>query len=372
MWPVFRLLAHHDLGGFGDGMQLLREGDALYVGHFGPSGMGTSILDVSDSSAPRLVAQLPAPPGTHTHKVQVADGLLLVNEEQFRGGAGHRSGLVVYDVAADPLAPQRLGRLETGGLGVHRIVWTGGRYAHASATPEGFDDRIWIVVDLADPARPVEAARWWLDVPQPDGKRYAAHHALLDGDLAYLGYGDAGMIVLDVAEMARPRQLGRLEWDGGDTHTCLPLPGRRLVVVTDEQVVDGEAEPRLVRVVDVADPAAPRVVGVCPEPERLHRELRYGPHNLHENRPGTWASERLVFVTYFSAGLRVYDLADPAHPRQVAAWQPETPPGQPAPQTNDLFVDVDGLVWLTDRIGGGLYVLEPEPEFAAFLAAARA
>ncbi|HEX9357489.1 MAG TPA: hypothetical protein VF933_27195 [Streptosporangiaceae bacterium] len=31
-----RLLAHHDLGGHGDGMQVLREGDALYVGHTGP------------------------------------------------------------------------------------------------------------------------------------------------------------------------------------------------------------------------------------------------------------------------------------------------------------------------------------------------
>ncbi len=357
---MLRLIAQHDLGGSGDGMQVLREGDALYVGHFGPSGMGTSILDVSDPSAPRLVEQWRAPRGTHTHKVQVADGLLLVNEEQFRGGAGHAAGMVVYDLA-DPLHPKQLGRLETGGLGVHRIVWTGGRYAHASATPEGFADRIWIVIDLADPEHPVEAARWWLEEPQPEGERYAAHHALLDGDVAYLGYGDAGMVVLDVSDVTRPRQLARLDWDGGDTHTCLPLPSRKLVVVTDEQVVDGEAEPRLVRVVDVADPEAPRVVGVCPEPERLHRELRYGPHNLHENRAGSFRSERFVYVTYFSAGLVVYDLADPAAPRIAAHWQPETPPGQAAPQTNDLFVDAGGLIWLTDRVGGGLYVLEADP-----------
>ena len=368
---MFRLLAQHDLGGFGDGMQVLREGDALYVGHFGPSGMGTSVLDVSDPAAPRLVRQWPAPPGTHTHKVQVADGLLLVNEEQFRGGAGHRAGLAVYDLE-DPFDPRPAGRLETGGLGVHRIVWTGGRYAHASATPEGSTDRIWLVIDLDDPSRPAEAARFELAEPSPPGKRYAAHHALLDGDTAYLGYGDAGMVVLDVADLTRPRQLARLEWDGGDTHTCLPLPGRKLVAVTDEQVVDGDAEPRLVRVLDVADRAAPRVVGTCPEPPREHAALRYGPHNLHENRPGSYRSERLVLATYFSAGLAVYDLADPAAPRLAAHWQPETPPGQAAPQTNDLFVEASGLVWLTDRVGGGLYALEPEPEFAGFLSAARA
>src|SRR5207244_12725000 len=120
---------------------------------------------------------------------------------------------------------------------------------------------------------------------------------LLD-DYASSGYDDAGLDVHDVSKITRPRQLARLDWNGGDTHTCLPLPGRKLVVVTDEQVVDGEAESRLVRVVDVADPAAPHVVGVCPEPERIHRELRYGPHNLHQNRAGSYRSERFVFVTY--------------------------------------------------------------------------
>jgi hypothetical protein len=36
-----------------------------------------------------------------------------------------------------------------------------------------------------------------------------------------------------------------------------------------------------------------------------------------------------------------------------------------------LFVDAAGLVWATDRIGGGLYVLEPEPALAALMEDAR-
>jgi hypothetical protein len=40
-------------------------------------------------------------------------------------------------------------------------------------------------------------------------------------------------------------------------------------------------------------------------------------------------------------------------------------------QVNDLFVDADGLIWVTDRIGGGLYVREPEPPLAALMAEAR-
>ena len=44
----------------------------------------------------------------------------------------------------------------------------------------------------------------------PEGKRYAAHHALLDGDIAYLGYGDAGMVVLDVSDLTATRCSRRI------------------------------------------------------------------------------------------------------------------------------------------------------------------
>jgi hypothetical protein len=345
-------------------MQVLRHGDALYVGHFGISGMGTTVLDVSDPSSPRVIRQWPAPPGTHMHKVQVADGLLLVNQERFRGAPEWTAGMLVFDLS-EPLAPRELGRFDCGGAGVHRIVWTGGRYAHASATPEGCDDRIWLVLDLSDPAQPREAARFALDEPAPPGRRYAAHHALVDDTVAYLGYGDAGLVVLDVSDWTRPRAIGRLSWDGGDTHTCLPLPTRKLVVVTDEQVRDGPAaDPRHVRVVDVRDPTAPEVVAVCPEPPRGRGELRFGPHNLHENRAGSFVSERFVFVTYFNAGLVVYDLDEPEHPELVAHWEPDD---LEQPQINDLYVEENGRTWVTDRIGGGVYALEPDEELGALL-----
>ncbi len=97
---------------------------------------------------------------------------------------------------------------------------------------------------------------------------------------------------------------------------------------------------------------APRVLATCPHPGGFgDLPLRFGAHNLHENQPGGYRSERVVFATYFSAGVRLYDLAEPEHPAEVAHWIPEPPPGQPVPQINDLFVDSGGLVWVTDRIG---------------------
>jgi hypothetical protein len=102
-------------------------------------------------------------------------------------------------------------------------------------------------------------------------------------------------------------------------------------------------------------------------PSYAQRPLRFGPHNFHENREGSYRSERLLFATYFNAGVRVEDVADPEAPREVAHWVSEPAEGQPAAQANDLFVDADGLIWVTDRVGGGVFVLEPEPELEALM-----
>ena len=378
-----RVVGHHDLAGRGDGMQVLREGDALYVGHNGTTGAGTSILDVSDPRRPALVAQWDAPANTHTHKVQVADGLLLVNHERFpyrpaKPLGPHSAGLAVYALE-DPFAPRFLGFWDSGGKGIHRIVWEGGDYAHMSGTPKGFRDRIWMTVDMRLPTAPNLACSWWWpgqweaggeDAEWPEDLRVAAHHALSEGDYAYLGYDDANLVVLDISDITKPRDVGRLQWKGGATHTCMPLPGRDLLVVTDEQQHDGpHAVERAIHLIDIADPTNPVYLRKLPAPEESYDRLpqRFGPHCFHENRPGSYRSNRIVFATYFNAGVRVYDLADPDEPREIAHWVSDIPPGSPAPQANDLFVDADGLIWVTDRGTGGVFALQPDDDLATLM-----
>ena len=49
-------------------------------------------------------------------------------------------------------------------------------------------------------------------------------------------------------------------------------------------------------------------------------------------------------------GLRIVDIADPHAPREVGHFIPEPAPGRAAPQSND--VDARGLIYIVDRYAG--------------------
>ncbi len=51
-------------------------------------------------------------------------------------------------------------------------------------------------------------------------------------------------------------------------------------------------------------------------------------------------------------GTSIVDIADPLAPREVGYFLPEPVGGHPAPQTNDVDVDENGLVYLVDRFTG--------------------
>jgi hypothetical protein len=367
-----RLVGHNDLGGRGDCMHVNVVDGYAYVGHMGENGIGTSILDVRNPSAPRLVAQLSVPPHTHSHKVQVVGDVLLVNYEQLgRTGKGV-TGLTVFDVSR-PAQPLEIGFLPMEGKGVHRMTYWEPPYAYVTGSDAGWTDQFFMVVDLTDPAKPREVGRWWLpgmwtaggeQSTTPPGRRYALHHALPRGDRAYMGWWDAGLVILDIADKTQPRFISRLDFGAevsGATHTAFPVPGKDVLIVTDESVANDCAEvPKIVRVVDIADEHNPRVIATFPIPEGNYcgRGGRFGAHNLHEMRPGSLVDANTIYVTYFNAGVRVVDIGDPARPREIGHFVPEAPAGRQSIQMNDITVAPDGLVYATDRFAGGLYVFE--------------
>ncbi len=150
------LLSHIACPGGG---QVWVDGTNLYIGHMRwPS--GTTIVDVADPRRPKVIARIDLPEGWHSHKVRVADGIMVVNHEKL-GESGPREfggGLGIYDVSR-PDAPKLISKWRTAGRGVHRYDFDG-RYAYISPTAEGYVGNIVMILDLADPARPEEVGRW--------------------------------------------------------------------------------------------------------------------------------------------------------------------------------------------------------------------
>jgi hypothetical protein len=374
------IIGHTDLDGLGDGMHINVVDGIAYMGHMGYNHLGTSIIDVSDPESPGLVAQIARPEGTHSHKVQVRGKILLVNHERNRfedAPPTWSAGLAIYDVA-DPAHPEQIGFFPTPGVGVHRMAWWEGDVVYVAGTDHGYTGRFLYIVDISDPSAPVELGRWcypgqqvaggkapeWQpDEPGPrgDGRQFALHHGLPYEDRLYCGYWDGGFVILDISDPTAPEIKTRLEFgpESRNTHTAQRLPGRDIVIVTDEQLTQWIGTQRHVWVVDVSDESNPEVISRFPVPagSRHYEGVRWGPHNLHEMKPGTFVDSNLVFLTYFGGGLRVYDLTDAANPVEVAHLVPPAPSGRDSIQFNDVFVSEDGLVYVSDRHGDGLYVL---------------
>jgi hypothetical protein len=291
--------------------------------------------------------------------------------------------MAVYDISR-PEEPRQIGFMPVEGGGIHRIWYTGGRWAYASALIDGFTDYIFITIDMSDPTKPREAGRYWLpgmnlaagEKPDwPSTRRYALHHAIIHGDTAYAAWRDAGLVMIDVADRSEPKLIVHRNWSppyGGGTHNCLPLPDRDLLVILDEAGLDNmEDGLKLIWMFDIRAPSNPISISTFPTPletDYAQKGGHSGPHNVHENRPGSFASSELVFATYQNAGVRVFDIRDQYRPVEVGAFVPPAParmvdhrPGRPQViQSCDVFVDANGIVYSNDY-NGGLYILEFSP-----------
>jgi hypothetical protein len=396
-----RHVSYSDQGGRPDGVQVMPNRGYLYVGHMFSDGV--TVLDARDPRNLKPVHYF-ATPSTRTHHLQIAgDYLLLANGANLARAQSYdnsrdyfentladsvtkrepfRAGLSVFDVARDPAKPREIAFLEMPGIGINRLWWVGGRYAYVSAHFDGFTDHILCIVDLQNITRPELVSRWWLpgmhraagEAPtNPRGKRYALHHMIVAGDRGYAAWRDGGFTIHDVGDAANPTLLSHINWSPpypGGTHTPLPLPGRGLAIVADESNADFCAKGLFYTwVVDVR--AADNPVPIATFPTPAGRDFcamgNFGPHNLHENRPGSFVSEETIFATYHNAGVRVFDVRDAYAPREIASWIPPVPAKMIDPRPNvarcaltcDCYVTAEGLMYVTDW-NAGLHVLQYE------------
>ena len=395
----------------GGGQVVVQDGYA-YVGHMKPP-FGTSIVDISDPRHPKVVSTIELDDdASHTHKVRVVGDLMItnveMNERHFlrrseklpaayaKHGDDASDAAIAAEIGVDAADVPRLKRhLETGyhdggfrlwdisdktkprllhherthGFGVHRFDMDE-RYAYISTEMEGFLGNILVIYDIADPARPTEVSRWWMpgqhiaagEKPFWQGYKNRLHHAMREGDELWAAVWNAGIRVLDVSDIARPNVIGEYDYHPPapePTHTVLPvrqaIGDRRIAVSVDEEHEHVRGQPHGgLWIFDVTDiekfkPLSTFHVSDLDSPWARTgiKGIRFGAHQFQEHLDTT-----LVYCAWFAGGVRIVDLKNPSLPEEVGFFIPEPVAGQPAPQTNDIDVGTDGLIYTIDRLNG--------------------
>lgn len=402
----------------------------VYVGHHGQNPAprnaltgqdelnGTSILDVTDPKNPKYLAHIPGAPGDGeagaSQMTRICDGKTLGKGDPNRvyllrtfGREGHE----VWEVT-DPVKPKVLWR-HLGMTDTHKNYWeceTG--IAYVVSRPKGWRARIIEVFDLSDPSNPVKIRDFGLVGQQPGatGAVPVTVHGMVStgakGNRVYMAYGTnrGGILqILDrekllkgpkepTPENLRYPEIGRLEMNPMvGAHTAMPLGrikiqefakdadkgDREFVMIVNETFREecGEAR-QMVWFVDTTIERHPMVVSNWTVPEAsgnfCTRGGRFGAHSSNEDM-GPPFYQKLTFITFFNAGVRVLDVRNPFQPKEVGYFIPpiskatvqrcgviggEKRCSNATIQSNNAETDDRGYIYLADRSNTGLHILE--------------
>ena len=384
------VLGYHDLNGkpaFKLAMQEVNGRWYLYLAHLWHRGW--SILDVTDPTAPEFIAFIPGPENTWTIQIQVADGKMITALERIAPGWGGNEnqvfaeGFFIFDVS-EPTKPRQIGHFQTGSTGTHRNFYDGGHLVHGAAGAPGLVGKIYRAIDISDPGNPREVGRFSLpeqaDGAATGGLKFSCHGpAHVESNRAYLSYGDGGGIIVDISDLAHPKMISQLAFRGitatQGIHTFLPLPRRKIALINDEAIREnGDEDLNLAGIVDISDEKQPRLISLfplpAPPPESGLKNFyekggRFGPHNHHHPNHQACLEDRddIAYLTYFNAGLRVYDIRDARTPKEIGYFIPPDPkirigtkPSRLVAQTEDVLVDRRGCIYISDK-NLGIYIL---------------
>lgn len=417
-------VCHHELDGRPGFKMAIRKVDSswlLYLSSWWHSGW--TVLDVTDPFEPDVLNFIEGPENTITKNIQVADGLMITSLEPPRANYGpvdgplldpdgpFESGAYVWDLSDDPVYPERRSHYETAPGGTHRNYYPGGDYAFMCATKEGFTEHILTILDVSNPDDPKEIAKWYWpeqddeEPVEPTLASYFHGPAYVDGDRAFLSYGRVGMVTLDISDIHNPTLLSRTTFgnlgSGRSVHSTIPVPDTDFLAVNSEAINESHplddntpSEPlNFTFLADVSDTSSPRfaggpgarahegvrIISAMPMPTPgpgteysnfYEKPGRFGPHNQHHYRgePTRLKTSELLFMTYFNAGLRIFDISDPLSPQEAGYYVAEDPTERFATQRpsnglvsqfEDVVVDSRGYIYCTDP-QQGLFILESD------------
>ena len=365
---------------------------------------------VVNSGFTSLTAPTPQYPRGQYHKEYV---------EQTYAAYTSLRGICTYDVTdlSNPNLLQEFSTGKTGG-GTHANFYDGGKYAYLDC---GWDETLrmesserpfsngLMIVDVSDPAKVREVSRWWVPGQKfgeeaeykkypfaGDQSSWTGNHggAVVPrrvedgGTIGYCGMGHFGMFVLDLTDIRNPKPIGRLSYQleamgGIPHHTIYPIEAgaayprhQNLVISIFESLESDCREPwHTPYVIDVKDKRNPKVIGLFPRPDAppeapyadfCQARGRFSSHNINPWAAPGVAKPSFVAMTYFNAGLQIFDVSNPTEPKRVAYFVPSRRGGLKDPSTFEtwrradvnIFVEWDrNLIWVSTG-----YLGEPNGE----------
>ena len=331
------------------------------------------------------------------------------------GGRGHE----IWDVT-DPAKPALLTQIVMGLKDTHKSWWecdTGIAYL-VSGVQNWRVRRMTQVYDLSDPLKPVHIRDFGL-VGQEPGATGAVPMELHggvstgpQGNRIYFGHGTNKGGVLQIVDREKllkgPKEptpdnlrypeIGRVEMlPFNGAHTVFPMlqmpvaefaqdkdgKVRDIVMIVDEQIRNEcQEERQIVWFVDVTVEAKPMVVSNFSVPEAsgnfCQRGGRFGAHSSNESMAPVFY-KKVVFITYFNAGVRAVDVRNPYQPKEIGYFIPSITEAtdkrcikvdgqdrcKTAIQSNNVETDDRGYVYVVDRANTGMHILELSGEARA-------
>jgi hypothetical protein len=267
------------------------------------------------------------------------------------------------------------------------------------------------VYDLSDPLKPVHIRDFGL-VGQEPGATGAVPMELHggvstgpQGNRIYFGHGTNKGGVLQIVDREKllkgPKEptpdnlrypeISRVEMlPFNGAHTVFPMlqmpvaefaqdkdgKVRDIVMIVDEQIRNEcQEERQIVWFVDVTVEAKPMVVSNFSVPEAsgnfCQRGGRFGAHSSNESMAPVFY-KKVVFITYFNAGVRAVDVRNPYQPKEIGFFIPSITEAtdkrcikvdgqdrcKTAIQSNNVETDDRGYVYVVDRANTGMHILE--------------
>lgn len=296
---------------------------------------GVQVIDVSQPDAPRLSTTLNSP----GMLIGTWESLKVNEQRQLLGGVavGYVAGagfFDVYDISQDCAQPVHLNGLAGTALQLpdnllgHEGNWSpDGRTYWSASTLLG----LLTAIDVEDPARPRILYTGIHGVPSNHGIEFSD-----DGNRAYLATGNpAGLIILDVSEvqsrktLPSVREISSLTWNSSSVaQHALPVRygDHPYLIMPDEFGAEG------IRIFDIADETQPTVLS------RIQLQIQL-PENLQARAEETAGNGIFGYESHYcaadrrqdptalacgfvQAGIRVFDIRDPATPREIAYFNP--------------------------------------------------